>query len=170
MAKKLTDKIREYIRCPQLDGGTEYGKWGALRKDQRLLINKLCNQCDYFENMLDLELKRKKEFRPIINPAIVPKTIFGFEIEEIISIREILFKHGLVRVCDIDDALRSLKIDKEVYHKGMNTWKKACEMACSDALQVIQSDYMEVSRKELGKAANEEAQNYYRKAQEETKK
>ena len=61
---KLTDQIREYISSPQVDGNEHYGKWGALRKDQRLLIKKLCDQCDTYKEATDnfaSELKKECE-------------------------------------------------------------------------------------------------------------
>lgn len=39
------EEIREYISCPQF-GNTHYGKWGALRLDQRLLIKRLLDDLD----------------------------------------------------------------------------------------------------------------------------
>ena len=39
------EKIREYISCPQL-GDIHYGKWGALRVEQRLLIKRLLDDLD----------------------------------------------------------------------------------------------------------------------------
>jgi hypothetical protein len=39
------EEIRKYISCPQL-GDIHYGKWGALRVEQRLLINRLLDDLD----------------------------------------------------------------------------------------------------------------------------
>lgn len=39
------EEIREYISCPQL-GDNHYGKWGALRVEQRLLIKRLLDDLD----------------------------------------------------------------------------------------------------------------------------
>ena len=39
------DKMREYIKCPQL-GNTHYGKWGALNIEQRVLIKRLLDEMD----------------------------------------------------------------------------------------------------------------------------
>lgn len=50
---RLSKLVREYIKCPQLDGGTEYGEWGALRLDQRKQIAKLCEEVDIFEDAAD---------------------------------------------------------------------------------------------------------------------
>ena len=54
---RLTDQIREYISSPQVDGNEHYGKWGALRKDQRLLIADLCEYCDLQEKYADTFFK-----------------------------------------------------------------------------------------------------------------
>jgi NTP pyrophosphatase (non-canonical NTP hydrolase) len=39
-------KIREKVKCPQLDGTPEYGQWGALRLDQRTTIAKMCEKLE----------------------------------------------------------------------------------------------------------------------------
>ena len=58
------EKIREYISCPQL-GDNHYGKWGALRVEQRLLIKRLLDELDRADNYIkkvyleNQELKEK---------------------------------------------------------------------------------------------------------------
>ena len=49
-------EIREYIACPQF-GDDHYGKWGALRLDQRQKIKSLL---DYITNLQE-ENKRLKD-------------------------------------------------------------------------------------------------------------
>lgn len=80
---KLTNRIREYIKCPQLNG-TDYGRWGALTWEQRKLINELCEKCDIFEGSADyfakgnIKLKEElgkqeresKTFRTLYNKAL----------------------------------------------------------------------------------------------------
>lgn len=41
MNKEEVEKIIDYVKCPQL-GSLDYGKWGALRLEQRIKINDLC--------------------------------------------------------------------------------------------------------------------------------
>lgn len=48
-------EIREYISCPQF-GDDHYGKWGALRLDQRLKIKSLL---DYITNLQEENEKLK---------------------------------------------------------------------------------------------------------------
>lgn len=50
---RLSKEIRKKVRCPQLDGGIEYGEWCALRLDQRKQIAKLCEEVDVFEDAAD---------------------------------------------------------------------------------------------------------------------
>lgn len=57
ITKKDVLKIKDYVKCPQT-GSLEYGKWGALRVDQRLLINELC---DSWINMYDREINELEE-------------------------------------------------------------------------------------------------------------
>lgn len=52
MTKEDVLKIKDYVKCPQT-GSKTYGKWGALRVEQRILINKLC---DSWLSMYDKEL------------------------------------------------------------------------------------------------------------------
>ena len=52
MNKEDVLKIKDYVKCPQT-GSKTYGKWGALRVDQRILINKLC---DSWLSMYDKEV------------------------------------------------------------------------------------------------------------------
>ena len=52
-------EIRDYIACPQF-GDNYYGKWGALRLDQRIKIKQLL---DYITNLQEenIELKKANE-------------------------------------------------------------------------------------------------------------
>ena len=50
---RLSKRVREYVKCPQLDGGTHYGEWGALRLDQRRAIKDLCEETELFEHTID---------------------------------------------------------------------------------------------------------------------
>lgn len=54
MTKDLVLKIKDYVKCPQT-GFLEYGKWGALRVEQRKLINDLC---DSWLNMYDEKINQ----------------------------------------------------------------------------------------------------------------
>lgn len=53
MKKSIIDEIREYIKCPQFDGGEDYGEWGALRFSQRLKIKQLCDYAKALENIVE---------------------------------------------------------------------------------------------------------------------
>jgi hypothetical protein len=45
------EKIRKAIECPQLTG-TAYGEWGALRLDQKRLIERLLDELDSADNFI----------------------------------------------------------------------------------------------------------------------
>lgn len=47
----ISAKIRAYVTDPSVS--RHYGKWGALRPDQRRQIRKLCDTCDMFEETAD---------------------------------------------------------------------------------------------------------------------
>lgn len=40
-------KIRDKVKCPQLNDSFEYGEWGALRLEQRVTIARLCDELEY---------------------------------------------------------------------------------------------------------------------------
>jgi hypothetical protein len=58
----VSSRVRELVNdCSVSD---HYGKWGALRADQRQTIRSLCDTCDMFEETADrlyIENKRLKE-------------------------------------------------------------------------------------------------------------
>lgn len=60
---RLSKQIREYIKCPQLDGGNEYGEWGTLTLNQRQMINLLCKEHEMVEEMADDYAKENLELR-----------------------------------------------------------------------------------------------------------
>lgn len=55
-----TKKIREYIACPQF-GQDHYGKWGALTYEQRFTILRLVSLLEYYEDIIENELKKKEK-------------------------------------------------------------------------------------------------------------
>ena len=56
-------EIREYISCPQF-GDDHYGKWGALRLDQRIKIKQLL---DYITNLQEENMRLISENESIKN-------------------------------------------------------------------------------------------------------
>lgn len=68
MTKTEVLKIKDYVKCPQT-GSKTYGKWGALRVDQRILINKLC---DSWLSMYDKELN---ELETKLSTAMLEKGV-----------------------------------------------------------------------------------------------
>ena len=51
MARKYTlEQIREFIACPEL-GDDHYGKWGAMTREQRLVMNDLIELAKEFEDL-----------------------------------------------------------------------------------------------------------------------
>ena len=45
------EDIEKFIECPEF-GNSKYGKWGALRLDQRLAIRSLCYEIRDYESRL----------------------------------------------------------------------------------------------------------------------
>ena len=56
------EKIRKAIECPQF-GNNDYGEWGALRYDQRVLIKRLLDELDSADGYI---LKMHKEKQELI--------------------------------------------------------------------------------------------------------
>ena len=54
------EEIREYISCPKI-GDNNYGKWGALRVEQRLLIKRLLDDLDNVDKTIKNLQQRIKE-------------------------------------------------------------------------------------------------------------
>ena len=52
MKEPIIKRIRSYIACPQF-GDNTYGKWGALRFDQRKEIKELCDYTKGLEELND---------------------------------------------------------------------------------------------------------------------
>lgn len=61
---------------------------------------------------------------------------FKLACEKLGKIEDIMEKLGIKFVEDLDDEIRSLRIDKKIYIKDRDTWKRACELAC-DVLRDI---------------------------------
>ena len=63
------EKMRKAIECPQF-GNERYGEWGALKFEQRALINRLLDELDSADNYVKrLYLKNKKQ-KEVIDKAI----------------------------------------------------------------------------------------------------
>lgn len=55
-------EIKDNVKCSQL-GSINYGKWGCLREDQRLIINDLCDSWLYKSKLLDKQVKDWHELK-----------------------------------------------------------------------------------------------------------
>lgn len=62
------EKIKEAIKCPRL-GNSSYGKWGALRYEQRVLIKRLLDELDDADNLILMLKKENKELKDRIDKA-----------------------------------------------------------------------------------------------------
>lgn len=53
------EQIREFIACPEL-GDDHYGKWGAMTREQRLVMNDLIELAKkYYASFIGIELDKK---------------------------------------------------------------------------------------------------------------
>lgn len=59
---KVSEQIRQYISCPDF-GDKSFGIWGALTKQQRELIKRLCDTCNIFEASTDESQKQLAELK-----------------------------------------------------------------------------------------------------------
>lgn len=46
------------------------------------------------------------------------------------KLEDIMERLGINFVEDLEDEIKSLRVDKYVYKKDRDTWKRACELAC----------------------------------------
>lgn len=54
------EDIEKFIQCPQF-GDSNYGKWGALKLDQRLAIKSLCYEIRDYQARLKMLVNDNKE-------------------------------------------------------------------------------------------------------------
>lgn len=52
------------------------------------------------------------------------------------KLEDIMERLGINFIEDLEDEVRSLRVDKYIYKKDRDTWKRACELAC-DVLRDI---------------------------------
>lgn len=62
-------EIREYISCPQF-GDNHYGKWGALRLEQRVAYKKLIEEIEDLKEQVEYQDLWRKEYLSRIDNAI----------------------------------------------------------------------------------------------------
>lgn len=55
------------------------------------------------------------------------------------KLEDIMERLGINFVEDLEDEIKSLRVDKYVYKKDRDTWQKACELAC-DAMTKLGGD------------------------------
>lgn len=48
------------------------------------------------------------------------------------KLEDIMERLGINFVEDLEDEIKSLRVDKYVYKKDRDNWKRACELACKD--------------------------------------
>lgn len=61
---------------------------------------------------------------------------WGKPIDKLAMLEDIMERLGINFVEDLEDEIRSLRVDKYVYRKDRDIWQKACELAC-DVLRDI---------------------------------
>jgi hypothetical protein len=60
MARKYTlEQIREFIACPEL-GDDHYGKWGAMTREQRLVMNDLIEIAKEYEDFMQARANARR--------------------------------------------------------------------------------------------------------------
>lgn len=69
ITEKKVLEIKDNVKCPQL-GSVDYGKWGALRVEQRELINDLCDCWMYKNILLDNYIKNWNELKKFVEADI----------------------------------------------------------------------------------------------------
>lgn len=54
-----TEQIREFIACPEL-GDDHYGKWGAMTREQRLVMADLLDRIRYLDRLCRAKCEGKE--------------------------------------------------------------------------------------------------------------
>lgn len=62
---------------------------------------------------------------------------WGKPIDKLAMLEDIMERLGINFVEDLEDEIRSLRVDKYVYRKDRDIWQKACELACETLKQVM---------------------------------
>ena len=52
-------------------------------------------------------------------------------------LEDIMERLGINFVEDLEDEVRSLRVDKYIYKKDRDTWKRACELACEKIVDML---------------------------------
>ena len=60
------EKLREYIKCPQL-GSIDYGKWGALNLEQRKLIKRLLDEMDRADEVIKKQFFELNKYKEVLD-------------------------------------------------------------------------------------------------------
>ena len=53
------------------------------------------------------------------------------------QLEDIMERLGINFVEDLEDEIKSLRVDKYIYKQDRDTWKRACELACKTLKQVM---------------------------------
>lgn len=100
------DKIREYIACPEF-GDDHYGKWGALRLDQRDCIRRLLEENEMYERIIKAPKGvQTKEKQPLLTIEDIQLYILGLETENKKIWQRYREEHE--QICDAIEALKKL--------------------------------------------------------------
>lgn len=62
-------EIKENIKCPQF-GDANYGKWGALKIEQKITYKQLIEVIESADEVIKKQIKEKERLNNIINKAI----------------------------------------------------------------------------------------------------
>lgn len=62
---------------------------------------------------------------------------FKLTCEKLGKLEDIMERLGINFVEDLEDEIKSLRVDKYVYKKDRDTWKRACELASETLKQVM---------------------------------
>ena len=108
------DKIKEYIKCPQF-GDLEYGKWGALRLEQREAYKHLIDIIEGLEQEMENLKKINEEHKKLNgelrkeNDALITVIDLAKEHLTIKLVRYINEKDYVLDDNDLDEILKILE-------------------------------------------------------------
>ena len=98
--------------------------------------------------------------------------VMGKVIDKLAHLEDIMERLGINFVEDLEDEIKSLRVDKYIYKQYRDTWKRACELACEHIAEVEwfscpETDSINESEDEIKTLAKQSLNYFYQQAKKE---
>ena len=93
-------------------------------------------------------------------------------VDKLAHLEDIMERLGINFVEDLEDEIKSLRVDKYIYKQYRDTWKRACELACEHIAEVEwfscpETDSINESEDEIKTLAKQSLNYFYQQAKKE---